>query len=55
MINIRIDVHKLRCVATLKKDSKKRLEQITFDNTSKGIIDFINHIKNNYKVDMRAV
>jgi transposase len=45
-ICIGIDVHKKKCVATLKKDnSRKILEQTSFDNTKEGIAEFIDHVR----------
>ena len=55
MISIGIDVHKKKCVATIKRKSKKRLEQSSFDNTAQGIMDFIRHIKNTHGKNIRAV
>lgn len=48
MINIGIDVHKKKCVATLKDSSRRILQQITFDNDSYGITEFIDSIKQRY-------
>ena len=45
MISIGIDVHKKKCVATLKRDSKRIVEQTSFCNNSYGINEFIQHIK----------
>jgi transposase len=45
IINIGIDVHKKRCVATLKDSSRQILQQITFDNDADGITEFIDSIK----------
>jgi transposase len=45
LINIGIDVHKKKCVATLKGSSRHILQQITFDNDSDGITKFIDSIK----------
>jgi len=45
MIEIGIDAHKKRCVATLKQDSKKILEQITFQNRTCGIMKLVRHVK----------
>ncbi len=55
MINIGIDVHKKRCVATVKQESREKLEQLDFENSESGIIEFIGHIKNLYGNDARAV
>ena len=55
MINIGIDVHKRLCVATIKNESTKRLEQITFSNDTKGMTDFIKHVKKTYNDTARAV
>lgn len=55
MISIGIDVHKLKCVATIKKESKKKLEQTSFENTTIGINHFIRHIKKTYGNDIQAV
>jgi len=51
MISIGIDVHKIKCVATIKKESRKKLEQTSFDNTTHGIMGFIKHIKKTYGDD----
>ncbi|MDE1841141.1 MAG: transposase [Thaumarchaeota archaeon] len=48
MINIGIDVHKRKCVATLKGSSRQILQQTTFYNDSKGITEFIDSIKQRY-------
>lgn len=49
MINIGIDIHKARCVATIKPaGSRKALEQTEFENTAKGIDGFIRHVKARY-------
>lgn len=46
VIDIGIDVHKKRCVATLKRgDSNDIIEQTAFYNNSTGIDRFIEHIK----------
>jgi len=55
MISIGIDVHKKKCVATLKRDSKRIVEQTSFCNNSYGINEFIQHIKGYYKEDAIAV
>ena len=55
MISIGIDVHKNRCVATVKKDTRKKLEQSSFENTTHGITGFIKHVKKTYGKDMQAV
>jgi transposase len=47
-IRIGIDVHKKKCVATLKSDSKEILEQTSFYNNSKGINKFIKLITKGY-------
>jgi hypothetical protein len=44
-ICIGIDVHKKKCVATLKRDSREIVEQTSFYNNSHGIKGFIEHIK----------
>ncbi len=54
-INIRIDVHKNKCVATVKQESRKKLEQQSFENTAHGITGFIKHIKKTYGNDIQAV
>jgi hypothetical protein len=41
MISIGIDVHKKKCTATLKRDSKRIVEQTSFCNNSYGINEFI--------------
>jgi transposase len=55
MISIGFDVHKKKCVATLKRDSKRIVEQTSFCNNSYGINEFIQHIKGYYKEDAIAV
>lgn len=45
MINIGIDAGKNKCVATLKRDSKDILEQITFQNRTNGIMELVEHIR----------
>ena len=55
MISIGIDVHKKKCTATLKRDSKRIVEQTSFCNNSYGINEFIQHIKGCYKEDAIAV
>ncbi len=56
IINIGLDVDKKQCVATIKNDkNKKKLEQITFSNDTKGITGFIKHIKETYNDTARAV
>ncbi|MEM4379041.1 MAG: transposase [Candidatus Nitrosotenuis sp.] len=44
IINIGIDVHKKKCVATLKGQSRQVLQQ-TFYNNSDGIAGFVDSIK----------
>jgi transposase len=44
-ICIGIDVHKKKCIATLKRDSQEIVEQTSFYNNSHGIREFIEHIK----------
>ncbi len=48
MINIGIDVHKKRCVATVKDESRRILEQTSFDNSVKEIRKFASEIKQKY-------
>ena len=55
MISIGIDVHKKKCTATLKRDSKRIVEQTSFCNNNYGINQFIQHIKGCYKEDAIAV
>src|SRR5215467_7542705 len=55
MISIGIDVHKKKCTATLKRDSKRIVEQTSFCNNNYGINEFIQHIKGCYKEDAIAV
>jgi transposase len=55
MISIGIDVHKNRCVATIKQESKRKLEQSSFDNTTQGITNFILHVKKTYGNNIQAV
>ncbi len=50
-----LDVYKIKCVATIKNESRKKLEQSSFDNTTSGIVGFIRHIKKTYGKDMQAV
>lgn len=46
MISIGIDAHKKKCIATLKQNNSKTiLEQITFENRTKGFEELINHIR----------
>jgi transposase len=54
-INIGIDVHKKKCVATVKSDSRQILGQVTFDNNSQGMNEFICGIKQRYHNDIGAV
>lgn len=55
LINIGIDVHKRKCVATIKGRSRQILQQITFDNGSEGITKFIDEVKHRYDNAARAV
>lgn len=56
MISIGIDVHKKKCVATIKRtDSSQMLEQMTFYNTTEGIDGFITHLKSTYHDIIRTV
>ncbi|MDE1840536.1 MAG: transposase [Thaumarchaeota archaeon] len=56
MINIGIDVHKKRCVATLKRgESSDIIEQTTFYNNSTGINQFIEHVKKEFGGTITAV
>lgn len=55
MIHIGIDVHKYKCVATIKRKSKKRLEQQTFDNTREWIINFVSYVQGTYETKIKAV
>ncbi len=55
MISIGIDVHKKKCVATIKRESREKLEQTSFDNTTNGIMGFIKHVKKTYGNDIQAV
>ncbi len=48
MISIGIDAHKIKCVATIKNESRKKSEQSSFENTAHEITDFIKHIKKTY-------
>ncbi|MCE2497681.1 MAG: IS110 family transposase [Nitrosopumilaceae archaeon] len=48
MINIGIDVHKVRCVATIKSGRGRKLEQLDFANDKDGINGFIGHVKEGY-------
>ena len=48
MINIGIDVHKRKCVATIKEQSRQILLRASFDNNSHGITEFIDSIKQRY-------
>ncbi|HXG74109.1 MAG TPA: IS110 family transposase [Candidatus Nitrosotenuis sp.] len=54
MINIGIDVHKRKCVATLKGATKQILEQTSFDNTTEQITKFANDVQQRYD-SIRAV
>ncbi len=54
MISIGIDVHKKNCVATIKKDTRKKLEQSSFENITHGMMGFIKHIKKTYGKDIQA-
>ena len=45
LINIGIDVHKKKCVATIKGQSRQILRQAAFDNDSKAMTRFIDDIK----------
>ncbi len=45
MISIGIDVAKNKCVATLKRDSRDILKQITFYNNTNGITELVEHVK----------
>jgi transposase len=53
-INIGIDVHKKKCFATIKDDSRQILEQTSFENTTEQITRFANSIKSRYHT-IRAV
>jgi len=55
MISIGIDVHKNKCVATIKQESRRKLEQSSFDNTKQGITNFILHVKKTYGKNVQAV
>ena len=56
MINIGIDVHKKKCVATIKRrDSSRILEQLTFYNNTAGIDDFIKHVKDTVRAVCESV
>jgi hypothetical protein len=62
LINIGIDVHRRKCVATLKDSLlqiilqiiQQIIQQITFDNNSAGMIKFVNNLKSRYG-DARVV
>lgn len=41
MISIGIDAHKKKCVATLKRDGKAILEQVTFQNRASGFAELL--------------
>lgn len=41
VISIGIDAHKKKCVATLKRDSKAILEQVTFQNRASGFAELL--------------
>ncbi len=45
MISIGIDAAKNKCVATLERDSKDILEQMTFHNRTSGIMELVEHVK----------
>lgn len=46
VISIGIDAGKNKCMATLKRDSRNILEQITFHNRTEGIMKLVEHVKN---------
>lgn len=48
MINTGIDVHKKKCIATIKGDPSQILEQTSFDNNIEQITRFANHLKARY-------
>ena len=48
MINIGIDVHKKKCHATIKGDTREILEQTVFNNTLQGIRNFAGVVKDRY-------
>ena len=41
VINVGVDVHKKKCVATIKGQSRQILQQITFDSNSDEITRFV--------------
>ncbi len=45
VISIGIDAGKNKCVATLKRDSKDMLEQITFQNRRVGIMELVERVR----------
>jgi len=45
VISVGIDAAKNNCVATLKRDTRDILEQITFSNNTDGIMELVRHIK----------
>lgn len=50
MINVGIDIHKIKCIVTIKDGkSRKELEQTEYDNTVAGVNKFIKYIKTKYK------
>ena len=49
MINVGIDVHKKRCVAAVKDDSGKLLEQSTFENSVLATTNFATYLKEQYR------
>ena len=55
MIYIGIDVHKYKCVATIKGDSKKKLAQMTFKNTKEEILNFVSYVQGTYNTNIKAV
>jgi len=56
VISIGIDVHKVQCVATIKRNtSKKMLKQLHFNNDGTSIKKFIAYIKRTCDGDVQAV
>lgn len=44
MIYVGIDVHKKKCIATLKQDSSQIMQQLSFNNSTEGITTLVNQL-----------
>jgi len=42
MINVGVDVHKKRCKACLKDEKGRMIEELSFQRSQEGIVDFRN-------------